>query len=157
MQSRGARIACPYEILDDPTFQMSVKKNCKCQPSCTDAKYKWQTSYMRWPTDEVMVGYTGYSIIIITIMHFLHIVTKTCKFIHVILGIWLPIFFELFRSDDSIKQQMYPENWAYYKHIYFNFSSYNPPKSEQLEALSSFVRVNIYFTDINVLLTKVKT
>ena len=51
---------------------------------------------------------------------------------------------------------MDPENWAYYEHMYFSFSSYNPPKSEQLEALSSFVRVNIYFTDTNVLMTKVK-
>ena len=47
------------------------------------------------------------------------------------------------------------ENWAYYEHMYFNFSSYNPPKAEQLEALSSFARVNVYFTDTNVLVTKV--
>ena len=71
------------------------------------------------------------------------------------LGIWLPIFYELFRSDDSVNHQMDPENWAYYEHMYFNFSSYNPPKVEQLEALSSFARVNVYFTDTNVLVTKV--
>ena len=55
----GARIVCPDESLANPTFQGSVKKNCGCLPSCDDVEYQWQTSSMKWPTDEVMVGYTG--------------------------------------------------------------------------------------------------
>ena len=59
LQEWGARIVCPHESLADPTFQASVKKNCGCLPSCGEVEYQWQTSSMKWPTDEVMVGYTG--------------------------------------------------------------------------------------------------
>ena len=59
LQQWGARIVCPHESLADTKFQASVKKNCRCLPPCGDVEYQWQTSSMKWPTDEVMVGYTG--------------------------------------------------------------------------------------------------
>ena len=55
----GARIASPYESLADPFFQETLQKSCRCEPLCSDVDYQWQTSYMKWPTDEAMVGYTG--------------------------------------------------------------------------------------------------